>query len=357
MVKATIRMTIPANFGTPPAPQPHSPITVPMALVHGMLHGARARGLPLAPLLAEVGIPPELLHQPGARVTGEQYAALFLQLIARLDDDVLGLQSRPLRRGSFALIARSAVGAPTLEVAQRRVARTYGLLQDDVQVQLQPEGTLVGFCLHFAERSEPWPEFLHEMLLRVFWRLLAWLGGGKLPVARFDFAFAQPAHADSYARIFPAPLVFEAAHSAFWVEARALRQRVQQDENALFDFLANAQTYVILPPRHLHTTSASVRSLLQQRQPDWPDVAATAEALHLSATTLQRRLASEGTAFQALKDQLRRDLAIARLSSSTVTLPALASELGFADSTAFQRAFKRWTGSPPGAYRRQPGVG
>jgi AraC-like DNA-binding protein len=73
----------------------------------------------------------------------------------------------------------------------------------------------------------------------------------------------------------------------------------------------------------------------------------------MAASTLQRRLAADGTSYQALKDALRRDLAIVRLNTSTVPLAALAEELGFADSAAFQRAFKQWTGSPPGAYRRR----
>ena len=72
----------------------------------------------------------------------------------------------------------------------------------------------------------------------------------------------------------------------------------------------------------------------------------------MSASTVQRRLATEGTSFQALKDELRRDLAIVRLNTSQVALATLADELGFADSAAFQRAFKGWTGSAPGTYRR-----
>ena len=68
-------------------------------------------------------------------------------------------------------------------------------------------------------------------------------------------------------------------------------------------------------------------------------------------STLQRQLAEEGTTFQAVKDDLRRDIAIQRLSGSVVPLSTLATELGFSDSATFQRAFKVWTGSPPGAYR------
>lgn len=330
----------------------HPPITISITFVHSMLQGVRARGLAVDGFLDDAGIAPALLEQANSRVTVDQLVALFESLVERLDDDGLGLQSRPLKRGSFALIARSALSAPTLEVAMRRMARTYRLLQDDVFVDLEREGSLAGFVLRFTNPAASWPNFLHELLLRVFWRLLAWLAGGKLPITRFDFAFECPAYVESYSRVFPAPLVFGKAQSAFWFDASYLRRRVRQDEQSLFQFLSKAQANILLPPSKLDTVSASVRGHLQQTQAHWPDMTATADALHMSSATLQRRLATEGTSFQALKDALRRDMAIVRLNTSTVPLATLACELGFSDSASFQRAFKGWTGSAPGAYRR-----
>ncbi len=330
-----------------------SAVTISITFVHSVLQGARARGLDVDCFLSDAGIAPQLLEQSGSRVTAEQYVALVKSLIERLDDDVLGLQSRPLRRGSFALIARSGVSAPNLEIAIRRIARTYRLLQDDVEVELIGQGALVGFTLNFVNGRQASHVFLHEMLLRVFWRLLAWLAGGRLPVARFDFAFARPEHAQSYGRVFPGPLTFGCARSAFWFEAAQLRQRVRQDESSLFKFLSNAHANIFLPQRAGDVVSASVRSYLQQCQPLWPDLAATAQALNVSGATLQRHLAAEGSTFQALKDALRCDVAIVRLNTGEVTLPVLAAELGFSDSPSFQRAFKKWTGSAPGAYRKK----
>ena len=205
-------------------------------------------------------------------------------------------------------------------------------------------------CASATRQSRP--VFLHELLLRVFWRLLAWLAGGRLPAARFDFAFESPPYAGSYGKLFPAPLQFEQYQSAFWFDAAMLQHPVRRDEAALRAFLADAQANVLVPRRGDDVVSARVRRHLQHAQPAWPDLAATADALHMAASTLQRRLAADGTSFQALKDELRRDLAIVRLNTSTVPLAALADELGFADSAAFQRAFKSWTGSAPGAYRR-----
>ena len=77
-----------------------------------------------------------------------------------------------------------------------------------------------------------------------------------------------------------------------------------------------------------------------------------AEACHMSVRTLSRRLATEGTSFQAIKDEVRRDFAIQQLTGSSVLLSVLASQLGFEDLASFNRAFRKWTGSTPGSYRR-----
>lgn len=330
---------------------PHPPVTIPIALVHGMLSGVRAHGRSCDVFLADAGIAPELLEQPGARVTAAQYIALFRSLIERLDDECIGFLSRPMKRGCFALTARAALGAPDLETAIRRIAHTFRLVQDDAVLELLREGNQAGVALRFRDPA-PRPRFADEMLLRVFWRLLAWLAGGRLPATRFDFAFACPPHVGSYATIFPGTLNFGRPQSAFWFDEARLKGTVRRDEAALRAFLAEGQANVILPPRRREPTVARVRQHLQEAGPAWPDLAATAAALHMSTSTLQRHLAAEGTSFQTLKDELRRDIAIVRLSTTEVALATLAQELGFADSAAFQRAFKGWTGSPPGSYRR-----
>ena len=330
-----------------------APVTISIAFVNGMLSGVRAHGQPCDMFLADAGIDPQLLEHASARVTADQYLALFRSLTDRLDDDALGFLSRPLRRGSFALIVRSAAGEETLERAMRRTVRTFGLLQTEVALEFVQAGSLAGLTLRFADASTARLAFLHEYLLRVFWRLFAWLAGGKLPAARFDFAFPSPSYAGSYGKIFTAPLQFGQHQSGLWFGAEHLTRTVQRDKDAVRAFLADARSNVIVPQRSADLVSARVRRHLQRSQPAWPDLADTADALHMAASTLQRRLAADGTSFQALKDTLRRDLAIVRLNTSAVPLVALADELGFADSAAFQRAFKSWTGSAPGAYRRR----
>lgn len=329
----------------------HPPVTIPVAFVRGMVSGVDAHGGCSSDYLLRAGIAPELLQEVGARITAEQYSALFQRLVEGMEDECLGLLSRPLKRGSLALMTRSALGAPSLNSAIRRMARTFQILQDDILIVLVTDGEHTGLSLQPTDPSRTHAVFLHELLLRVLWRVLAWLAGGSLRIRGFDFAFAAPAHADSYAQVFPATQRFGCARSAFWFDSARLTDPVRRDEAALRAFIADAQSQVIVPKRGDDLLSSRVRDNLQLRLPAWPDLATVAHTLHMAPSTLQRRLAAEGSSFQALKDELRRDLAIVRLSSSGVTLSALADELGFSDSGAFQRAFKGWTGSAPGAYR------
>lgn len=336
------------------------PLTVSVAFVDGMLSGLVAKGFDCDDLLSEVGIAPERLRDPEARVTLQQYAALLERVMERHDDEGLGLLSRRLKRGCFALQVRSLAGAATLDVAVRRVAHIFRLLQDDVILVPFVEGAEAGVALEFVDPRVAGNRYVHELFLRVYWRLFAFLLGGQLPVLRFDFAFPRPAYSEGYAPIFPAPWRFDAQRSAMWFGAELLRFRVRRDEQALREFVAEGTAKVILPARD-DGTGGRVRLFMQRARPQWPDLEATARALHLSASSLQRRLAAEGTTFQVLKDRLRRDVAIHRLSTSDVPMAKLAAELGFADSAAFQRAFKNWTGCPPGSYRsggrRSPAAG
>jgi AraC-like DNA-binding protein len=77
-----------------------------------------------------------------------------------------------------------------------------------------------------------------------------------------------------------------------------------------------------------------------------------ASSMHMSARTLQRRLEDEGTRFGEVLEEVRARLARTWLRDPSLGLSEIAARLGFADLATFSRAFKRWTGMPPGQWRR-----
>ena len=235
----------------------------------------------------------------------------------------------------------------------RRMARAFNLLQDDLVLRVVHEDRRTGLTLHFHNPEASWPNFLHEVLLRVYWRFLLWLSGEQLRVSRFDFSYSAPSYAKEYRPMFPGQLRFGRARSALWIESALLDAATRQSEDSVPRFLRESQAYVVYQKSWEETTATRVRSLLQAAQLNWPELGACAKKLHVSSATLQRRLAAEKTSFQTIKDELRRDMAIEKLHSSGMSLERLGAELGFSSRDAFHHAFKKWTGSTPAAYRTQ----
>jgi YesN/AraC family two-component response regulator len=101
------------------------------------------------------------------------------------------------------------------------------------------------------------------------------------------------------------------------------------------------------------STSQRLRRLLEEELPDGtPTLRHLAHRLHMSPRTLHRRLGEEGTGFRRVLAQLRRELAARHLSEARLALGEIGFLLGFSEVSAFHRAFRRWTGWPPLAYRR-----
>lgn len=321
--------------------------------VFGLLSGLEGKDVDLDGYLHQVGIDPEALRTPGDRgVTPIQYAALFYALMHDLKDECLGLFSRPFKPGSFALTAREGLSAPDLQRALKRMSSALNLLQDDIVFSLQVNHQEAGLHMAPANPTRDIPVFAQETMVRVLWRLSAWLLNSPLPIRHFDFAYADPGHHALYQFIFPAARRYQQDAFGFWFGITELQTPVSRDEPALRTFLTDAYTQIISPPRHFGHTGQKVRNCLMSSYPRWLTLEEVADKLHTSSSSLQRHLTAEHTSLQWLKDDLRRDLAISRLSSSNVSLVQLASELGFSDSPTFQRAFKRWTGKPCSVYRR-----
>ena len=85
-----------------------------------------------------------------------------------------------------------------------------------------------------------------------------------------------------------------------------------------------------------------------------PDKSLIAAQLGMSDRTLQRRLRDEGTSFREILDDTRHYLARELLRNTRFPLADVATQLGFAEPSAFYRAFRKWEGCTPGQFREAP---
>lgn len=168
------------------------------------------------------------------------------------------------------------------------------------------------------------------------------------------FKFPEPTGTDIYQSIFGLPAIFNEPVTRLVFQADYMDLPVVQRNPRMHELLrdqADAQLEQLIP-------SASLLRSLEERilsapADAKPDLHHLAEAVGLSPRALQYRLEDMGISYRVLLDDVRRRQAERLLRDPRHTLHDIALTLGFADQSAFQRAFKRWCGQSPGQFRRQ----
>lgn len=311
--------------------------------------------------LDAAGIAAESLGQPAARVPAAAFARLWMAVADLLDDEFFGLDARRMKVGSFAMLCHALPAQATVGAALRQAARGFGLFFDDISAQLRVAGGTA--TLAIDNRIAPGRQgaaaldarrFADETLLVMLLGLLCWLAGRRVPLSRLDWAHPAPAHADEYRRMFSPLQRFDAQATAVHFDARVLDGALHVSAASLKAFLRDAPQSVFLKQVVATGLSDRVRRQCREaldRDDPAPTLAVLAQACKLSPATLRRRLEEEGAAWGQLKDEVRRDLALQLLVEGRLSVGDIAARLGFNDASTFYRAFRKWTGSAPGAWR------
>lgn len=302
-------------------------------------------------VLRSAGIAPELLAQPRARLPAPAFSALWLAVAREIDDEFFGLDSRRMKVGSYALLCRAVLAVGTLERALKLVLRGMALFLDDIHGELRVDAEQAQIRIHSRIADPAARRFADETFLVMVHGLACWLVGRRIPLRAAEFAVARPAHAAEYTLMFSEHVRFGAEFTALRFDARLLAAPLVQNADTLKAFLRDAPQSVFLKYKNPDSWTARLRRRLRGCPDPWPTMDELASELHVAPTTLRRKLEAEGSSYQRVKDQLRLDLAIDRLSRTDRPAADIGLELGFADPSAFYRAFKRWSGVQPGEYR------
>lgn len=325
--------------------------TTSVGLVREAVHGAVQRGIDISPALEAAGIDPQLLSAPQARVPADAFSRLWVALADLLDDEFFAIDSHPMRRGSFKLICQAALGSDTLAHALKRILAFLRLVLDDVYGELNYDGqdALIVIHDHGSQRRL----FCYGTWLILVHGLLCWLANRRIPLKELALRASRPDDDSDYRARFCDNLVFDAPQSIARFDREVLNLKVAQIPAGLSSFLRESPAAFLVQYRNDDSVSVQIRRRLKDIVPwEWPELDSLANLLRMSNSTLQRRLASEGINYQRLKDNLRRDMAINLLSQPGMTVSEVAAQTGFQETSAFHRAFKKWTGISPGAYRR-----
>ncbi len=332
-------------------PTPPSRAETPIAFIQAMVRAYEQRGMDPQQALNKAQIAPSLLKQPQARVTALQMEWMSEAAMRELDDEALGWFRRRLPWGSYGMLVRASLTAPSLGVALARWCRHHNLLTDDIRLNLSTSNGLAHIELHELHDLKDLREFCTVSVLRNALGVACWLTDSRIPLAATQLHFAPPPHVDSYRVLFDGPSQFNSAYSQLSFDAGYLQLPVRRDEAALQRMLQRALLLTVRPYRRDRLLVEKVRQTLAEHPEHSRNADDLAVWLNLSPRTLHRQLKEEGASLQQLKDAVRRDLAMDLLLRTQRPIKQIAAEVGFQNEKSFMRAFKGWTGVAPDEFR------
>ncbi|SDT27314.1 AraC family transcriptional regulator [Pseudomonas fuscovaginae UPB0736] len=325
--------------------------TISIHLVREALLQSCAAGAATDEVLNKVGIAPHLLQRPEARVPASDYARLWRLLALRNDDEFFGMDPRKLRAGSFAYLCRAGMAQPTVRAGLEAVLEFLSLIFERLPAQLVTQQSLAEIVLAEpeGEAGRPFTYFTYWMIVH---GVACWLAGRRIPILAIELRCAEPDYCDDYRVMFSENLRFARPRTRMILAADCLDLPIKRSAEELQRFLGHAPANILVKYRDAQSFSSRIRHDLRQLPAQqWPETEGLALQLCMSASTLRRRLAEEGQTYQALKDSVRKELAIAWLAEPTISFIEIATRLGFADLSSFYKAFRKWSGSNPGHYR------
>ena len=330
-----------------------SPIAAtPMAFVQAIVAAYARYGQDPSSALTQAQIAPEQVLQNHARITAWQMERISDLAMRELDDEALGWFNRRLPWGSYGMLARASISAPTLALAVKRWCRHHGLIADDITLTLQTSGATASIQITENRDLGAMREFCLVSVLRNIHGLACWMVDSRIPLLHAQFPFEAPPHAEAYQVLFSGPTRFGQAQAAISFDAQYLQLPLRRDEKALQQMLQHALPLTVLQYRRDRLLVQRVRHLLDAQPQDTHGAEALAALLHVSPRTLHRQLKEEGATLQALKDEVRQSRATELLLRTQRPIKQVAEAAGFQNEKSFIRAFKGWTGQSPAEFRR-----
>jgi len=327
--------------------------TVSMSWVGTVLGAAQRQGLAPEALLAHAGIPLEDLK--AERWPIDHITRLWRAAATLTQDAGFGLKAgSQVGPASFNVVSYILQSSPTLRESIAVVQRFQRLISDGGRFQVIAGEQASWIVYHPRQGELAFSPHQLEAVLSAVVSFSRWVTGSGMSPLRAQFSHAALGPLSGYNAVFQCPVDFEQAFSGLLLDNAALDQPLPQ---------ADAQLAAV----HQQVAAARLAALSEESGDlatelrGWlaaqlghalPDRAQAAQAFGMTERTFARRLQNQALSYTGLRDAARKEHACQAVAHTERAFSDIAQSLGFAEASAFNRAFKRWTGRAPGDYRR-----
>lgn len=313
----------------------------------------RSLGQNPAAVLGEIGVDPRLFDNPDnlisyatrARILGHCAAKTRCRHFGLLVGERGGLQG-------FGIVGLLAKYSTDVGIALKRLIQFFHLHVSGAGIAISVAGDLATFRYDIFQPNLKAVDQLGDGAVATMFNVLRSLCGGDWRAIEIRLAHRAPTDQQPYRRYFGVSPTFEATEYAVVFDAGWLNRPVLEGDAQLARLLH--QHILALETKCEGNFVAQVRAILRSAiLAGHASEEQIASLLSLHKRTMHRRLVAEGTLFRVLDAECRYDIARQLLMHSKSAITEIAATLGYADTSVFTRAFRRWSGTTPSLWREQ----
>jgi len=304
------------------------------------------------PLFWKTGLNPGVMKQSGGRYKIDNVDKLWRMACEVIDDPCFGLKASALWHPSnFGALGYAILASHTLRAALERLDRYHRVISDEKFTKLDETEEGLRLTLLLGDEKRDIPERNDAALALILSMCRVNYVEDLAPVS-VTFTHPMPSCSARFFEYFRCPVLFDASANSLTLSIETVDKRLpgshpqlaELHDQIMIEYLAR------LDQEHI---PQQVKAIIVDQLPSGSVTdESVSRVMNMSSRKLQRQLESAGTTFNTLLNEIRQDLAKKYLREQQICMTEIAFLLGFSESSAFSRAFKRWMGVTPSEYRK-----
>ncbi|CAA0080665.1 putative HTH-type transcriptional regulator [Halioglobus japonicus] len=306
-----------------------------------------------ADVLAGTGIDEQSTQDMSLQLSPVQYQRLIGNILALTGDDQIGLKlGASYSVGDLGVLGYAVLSSKTVKLAGD-VMNRYNELNEKV---LTLDGYSQGgkWCVELQEIFPlgTFKQFAVEESVARIQAILSQLVDGPAGLTELHFSYAKPQSMQRYDQLFSCPCVFDSPKDLIYMDPSVLEKPVSLANETVNKLCEEQCSKLVRELNSSHGLAERIMRFLYRNPGLFPNTDEMASRMNMSTRSLRSKLQQEGTTYQCVLDETRKNIAIEWLENTDITPKEIGFMLGYSDVGNFRRAFRSWTNKKVSDYRQ-----
>lgn len=322
-----------------------------------ILYAAQQKGADFNTLCEKVGLTPEMLQDPDARLPIKKVQILWKEAVEMTGDKHLALHlGESINTIAVGILAYVMMHCPTLDKALEKLCQYQDIVCDGSKTSVFIQDDFVYVTLSQLSDEMLYPHYAFESELSIYHAAMKGMIGKDLPLKSVHFNYPTYSDSSEYQRVFQTQeVVFESNFTGMVFEKKYFHLPIINANSSLFHLFDKHARSILDGLKQDNSFKEKVKKeILDGLKGEEPSLFNVSRSLGIGLRSLQMKLKEEGVTFQQLLDEIRKNLALQHLQESHLSTTDIAYLLGYSEPSVFSRSFKKWTGHTPNVYRKNP---